>query len=379
MSANDLRAVVIGAGWAGEGHTKALQHCGVEVVAICARKKTVVTQVAEKLGIPQASTNWRQTLQTEKPDIIALATPATLRGEVIEAAGERKCHIFCDKPLATTAADAYHFFKLVEQAGVKHAYTATHCYDTSVAWVAELLANKTVGALRGIDLIAYSSYLNELTPWNWNDVLAQGGGTLSNGLPHFLGMLERMVNGKLSAVVGQARVFRTEAPYIPDIHDHRHLFTQNLTRAEAKKLEWRASDAEDTFMALLKFETPLAPEPILVSMQHSVIAPAPSPANGMRFYGDQGTLVGQGLFSLELFRQTAAATEPLPIPQHLLDQLPQLSDDFENKWAALAQDFVADIRGEAFEPYLTFEEGWRYQLAAEAIRHGQGWVEIESP
>ena len=36
MANQPLRAVVIGAGWAGEGHTRALQACGIEVVAICA-------------------------------------------------------------------------------------------------------------------------------------------------------------------------------------------------------------------------------------------------------------------------------------------------------------------------------------------------------
>jgi predicted dehydrogenase len=37
-----VRAVVIGAGWAGEGHVVALRRCGVEVVAICAREPEVV-------------------------------------------------------------------------------------------------------------------------------------------------------------------------------------------------------------------------------------------------------------------------------------------------------------------------------------------------
>ena len=32
-----LRAVVIGTGWAGEGHTKALRHVGVDVAALCGR------------------------------------------------------------------------------------------------------------------------------------------------------------------------------------------------------------------------------------------------------------------------------------------------------------------------------------------------------
>jgi len=46
MKSRELTAIVVGAGWAGEGHTKALQHYGVEVVFICARKEDVVQKVA---------------------------------------------------------------------------------------------------------------------------------------------------------------------------------------------------------------------------------------------------------------------------------------------------------------------------------------------
>ena len=55
MAQRKLRAVVIGAGWAGEGHTVALQHCGVEVVSVCARNEEVVRAVAERLGVADAS------------------------------------------------------------------------------------------------------------------------------------------------------------------------------------------------------------------------------------------------------------------------------------------------------------------------------------
>jgi hypothetical protein len=47
-----------------------------------------------------------------------------------------------------------------------------------------------------------------------------------------------------------------------------------------------------------------------------------------------------------------------------------------SRWAALARDFVADICGEPHEPYLTFEDGYRYQVMIEAIRQGTGWVEL---
>ena len=57
MSENQLTAVVVGAGWAGEGHKKSLQSAGVGVEAICARTPSVVERVAEEIGVPVASTD----------------------------------------------------------------------------------------------------------------------------------------------------------------------------------------------------------------------------------------------------------------------------------------------------------------------------------
>ena len=101
-----LRAIVIGAGWAGEGHTRALQYAGVDVAAICARQTGIVQAVADRLGAGEASIDWRHTLEAIKPDIVSLETPASLRGEAVKAATSLGCHIFCDKPLATTGAEA---------------------------------------------------------------------------------------------------------------------------------------------------------------------------------------------------------------------------------------------------------------------------------
>ena len=50
----------------------------------------------------QASADWRQTLETVCPDIVALATLAVLRTEVVEIAAGLGCHLLVEKPLATT-------------------------------------------------------------------------------------------------------------------------------------------------------------------------------------------------------------------------------------------------------------------------------------
>ena len=71
-----LRAVVVGAGWAGEGHTLALRDTGVEVVG----------KVAQRLGVPEGSTDWREAIARHRPEIVAIGTPGSVRREVVEAA-----------------------------------------------------------------------------------------------------------------------------------------------------------------------------------------------------------------------------------------------------------------------------------------------------
>src|SRR5262249_5293708 len=109
-------------------------------------------------------------------------------------------------------------------------------------------------------------------------------------------------------------------------------------------------------------------------------APAQWPGSDLRLYGTEGTLVGEGYGDYTVSRFAAGGKdtrpEPLPVPERLRESLPQLENAPFSKWAALARDFLADVRGEPHAPYLTFYEGWRYQEAIDAIRAGGGWHTI---
>jgi predicted dehydrogenase len=58
-----IRAVVIGAGWAGEGHTIGLRDAGVEVVALFGRTPEPAYQRAADLGITNVRFDWRAGLE----------------------------------------------------------------------------------------------------------------------------------------------------------------------------------------------------------------------------------------------------------------------------------------------------------------------------
>ena len=70
-----LKGLVLGSGFAGQGHAEAMRSCGIEVVGMVSRTAEVVDRVASEMGIPYASTDWVAALDALKPDIVAIGTP----------------------------------------------------------------------------------------------------------------------------------------------------------------------------------------------------------------------------------------------------------------------------------------------------------------
>ncbi len=81
-----LRALVLGSGYAGQGHALALREAGVEIVGMVSRTRDVVKRVASELKIPHAGTDWEQALVDLQPDIVAIGTPGGAHYEPILAA-----------------------------------------------------------------------------------------------------------------------------------------------------------------------------------------------------------------------------------------------------------------------------------------------------
>ena len=373
-----LRAVVVGAGFAGEGHTIALSENGVSIEAMCARTQSAVDATAARLGIPRTSIDWRATLRDIRPDIVSVATPAGAHAEIVEVALEMGCHVFCDKPLAPFAPIARQLYEKATAAGVKHAYAATHRYDPSVTWMTELVRDGVIGEVGEVEG-TFRRHIHPLTPWTWYDSVELGGGLLHNGLPHWLGILQRILGGDLQAAVGEVRSVRKSAPVVSGIHDFRTRGDRRPTQAEAEKMEWRDCDSDSGFTALFRFGTRDPGHSAQVSISATGM-PGVWPPHGFRFHGTGGTLRADGQFNYKVrvhrVDDPPDHWEELPVPDRILNAHPQKGDEFQRKWTALARDFVADVQGKPGDRYLTFRDGWRFQQAFDAIRSGAGWTAI---
>jgi predicted dehydrogenase len=211
-----LRAVVIGAGWAGEGHTLALRDAGVEVVAICGRTPEPAKAMATKLGIDEVWFDWRQALETLRPDIVSIATPVAPHQEMAEFAAHLGSHIMCDKPLGVNAKEARAMLAVVEQAGIKHAYGSTSRYAPACLYTHQLLTEGLIGQVREIESVFHFNY-PRLLPYAWFHQLELGGGVLNTLFTHKLGQVLHITGGKVTAVAGEGQALaRTSACWSTD-------------------------------------------------------------------------------------------------------------------------------------------------------------------
>lgn len=372
----ELTALILGSGFAAQGHTLALRDAGVTVIGMVSRTAEVVERIAASLGIPFAGVNFEEALSTLKPDIVAVATPGGAHFEPVMAALEAGCHIYCDKPLAATPSQAKLMYQKAVAVGVKTAYAASYCYQPHALFAQELIAEGAIGEPLEVECVSHFN-LDPLIPFGWSHRLEDGGGRLNNNFTHKLSIVESVLGGRVSAVSGEVRNDMPQAPLVSGVHDFRYRRQFSPSSADEPGLKWGKANAEWSYTVLAHID-PQQPvqQPVSAVFRHSALQPRFSP-DYIAFYGREGAIYIQGHYAqgpLSLSQKRGSWVE-MPLPARILHTLPDVEDDTQRNWNQLARKFVADIRGQGDIEYQTFQDGWIYQEIIEFIRNGDGWMD----
>ncbi|TXK18771.1 Gfo/Idh/MocA family protein [Homoserinibacter sp. GY 40078] len=106
-SSQPLRVGVVGLGYAGTTHlTSFLGIPGVEVVALAGKETDRLASLGAAHQIPHLVEDWQDLVALPDVDVVSVATPNVLHAPVSLAALRAGKHVFCEKPLALTAAEA---------------------------------------------------------------------------------------------------------------------------------------------------------------------------------------------------------------------------------------------------------------------------------
>jgi predicted dehydrogenase len=113
-----IRAAVIGLGWWGQTILKTLSNSTVIKPVLGVDPLEAARAAAEALGVATAA-RFEDALADSNVDAVILCTPQQHHAQQIMAAARSGRHVFCEKPLCTTAADAEAAIAAVKNAGVQ--------------------------------------------------------------------------------------------------------------------------------------------------------------------------------------------------------------------------------------------------------------------
>jgi predicted dehydrogenase len=153
--------------------TAAAERC--EVVAIASRDLGRARAAASELGIPRAFGSYEDLLADPDVDAVYNPLPNHLHAEWTIAAARAGKHVLCEKPLATTSADAERMIQACEAEGVL--LMEAFMYRLHPTWeaVTSLVASGRIGELKTVQ--SWFSYFND-DPGDIRNLVETGGGAL---------------------------------------------------------------------------------------------------------------------------------------------------------------------------------------------------------
>lgn len=146
------RAAVIGRTGRGDyGHSldvAFLNQPKLNLVAVADENEPGRAAAAKRLNVERAYADYREMLDKEKPQFVAVAPRwVDCHQEMVTACAERGIHVFCEKPLAPNLAVADAIVNACERAHTKLAVAYQTRYSPRYARVKEMIASGAIGEI----------------------------------------------------------------------------------------------------------------------------------------------------------------------------------------------------------------------------------------
>ncbi|MFP4502779.1 MAG: bi-domain-containing oxidoreductase [Candidatus Hydrogenedentota bacterium] len=181
--AGSIGVAVIGAGYIAKAfHLPNLQRTpGCHVAAVVDQQGPVAKQAAERCGAALCATDYHEALTDDRVHAVLIATRHDTHAEIAIAAAEAGKHVFVEKPLALTIADAEAVCRTIEQAGVVGAVG----FNRRCSPYAEALHNAVRDSMPGPKHVLYRCNAGALAPNHWALDPEVGGGRILGEAVHF--------------------------------------------------------------------------------------------------------------------------------------------------------------------------------------------------
>ena len=211
-----LRIGLIGFGAMGKVHSFSIQNLkfyypsldfDAEIYGVCTTSYEKSKAIAEKYNFTLAAKSEDELIYNDNVDIIDICTPNIYHYETIKKAIAAGKHVYCEKPLCVTAAEAYEIAELARNSGLICNIVFNNRHMSSVMRAKELIDEGRLGRIlsfSGEYLHNSCTDVGRPAGWKQNKDIC-GGGVLFDLGSHIIDLIY-MLCGEFEAVNGVAQI-----------------------------------------------------------------------------------------------------------------------------------------------------------------------------
>ncbi len=184
-------------------------YAGNKLIGVVSRDQQRANDFARRFNAQQAYTQFADLLRNPEVTVVAIHTPNTQHAEQAIAAARAGKHVFCDKPMATNAADAERMIRECEKAGVKLGVNFHNRFMPCFLETRRIIDSGEIGTVLMVQLEASAGPAAASVAASWRNDPAQAGlGTSMNVGVHVYDILRYLLS---SEIVQVSSMFETAA------------------------------------------------------------------------------------------------------------------------------------------------------------------------
>jgi predicted dehydrogenase len=180
---------------------------------VCEENENLALRAAETFGFEDWSNDWRSAVTDQSIDLVDIVTPNFLHKEMAIAAAKAGKHVYCEKPLAPTAADAKEMYEAAESAGISTLVGFNFLWNPAIAFARELIEAGELGEIHDFKgTLSLDALVDDTAPFSWRfDAKLAGAGALGDTGSHVIAFARALV-GDIQRVCGLSRILVKERP-----------------------------------------------------------------------------------------------------------------------------------------------------------------------
>jgi len=175
----------IGTGWTDIGQIKSFKKSGLIPQAIFSRSLQKAQKIADKYGILEVYTDWKDLIKSEKVDLISIVVPTWLHSDIIEYVREFDKHFICEAPFMSVA-EAVDLIDNKKESNLEIIDYELR-FTPHFRKVKEIIASNYIGKIISFDFKYENNFaLDNDVLWDWSNDASLGGGYLRLVGGHFI-------------------------------------------------------------------------------------------------------------------------------------------------------------------------------------------------